>query len=67
MANVGAIDVTSGRGKIRIQLDQPRTVKLSAEPAGEVVDRLSRAVQIKLAETLPTGGKAELKYEILTK
>ena len=71
--NVVAFEINNTRGGVRVKLDKPRTVKLSAKPdtvqvfkdGGHATDGRSRAVQIKICDKLEIAGRAELKYEIV--
>lgn len=71
--NVSSVEINNGRGGVRLKLDKPRTVKLSAKPETTSIfteqshakDGRSRAVQIKIADKIDLAGKAELKYEIV--
>lgn len=70
IADVAMIEMSNGKGGVRLKLDQPRAVKLSASPAkeraaGHGLDTSARAVQIKLADKLERGASATLKYEII--
>jgi hypothetical protein len=70
--NVAVIEIANAKGGIRIKLDKPRTVRLSATPGmhdpaihgPEWIDHRSRAAQVKFSDKIETGGQAELKYVI---
>ncbi|MCX5658200.1 MAG: hypothetical protein NTW19_00575 [Planctomycetota bacterium] len=66
--NVAGVEMTNGKGGVRLKFDHPRTVRLSSVPAparafGHGLDNSARAVQIKLCDKLETGDTT-LKYEI---
>lgn len=71
--HVAAFEIDNTRGGVRVKLDKPRTIKLSAKPettqvwkdGGHATDGRSRAVQIKICDKLEIAGNAELKYELV--
>ena len=71
--NVSVVELNNGRGGVRLKLDKPRTVKLSAKAStalvykegGHATDGRCQAVQIKMTDKMEVGGKCEMKYEIV--
>ncbi|MCX5659681.1 MAG: hypothetical protein NTW19_08165 [Planctomycetota bacterium] len=71
MDNVAGVEVSNGKGGVRLKFDQARTVRLSTPPnpvraLGFQANGVpARSVQVKIADKLEKGAEATLKYEIV--
>ncbi|MBI3985841.1 MAG: hypothetical protein HY343_02895, partial [Lentisphaerae bacterium] len=59
---VQMVEINTGSGGVRVQLEKPQTVKLSGE---DEHDKSCRSVQIRMADMLPQGQAAELNYQLV--